>query len=239
MKIQEIFHLPAIKELLGLQFEIDHGRGSNGYPKDTIKCLLGIRRTLLNRLFVMDERYKQLLANFKRQLIIMRKQTIKALDVAVNSGLPGNVETGGKCFLGYDYSPIHPVQTMRAKKMWAILNGSLDEYVSLYWDGVIARGYICRKGELPDSENMMLYLGEEKDNWNDELDKELMKDMLLIYPFHNLYSHTEFSIFDLLWVREFNIEIHWKQTMTHTMTKRSVILCWKVTIGRFALLKNW
>ena len=27
------------------------------------------------------------------------------------------------------------------------------------------------------------------------------------YPFHNLYEHTSFSIFDLLWVRDFNVEI--------------------------------
>lgn len=216
MDVQEIFQLQAIKEIekeiLGLQFEIEHGRGSNGYQKENIKCLLGIRRTLLNRLLVMDERYKQLLADFneamKRQLIAMREKTIKALDIAIHSDFPGNIEAVGKCFLGYDYSPIHPVQTMRAKKMWVILNGTLDEYVSLYWDGVITRGYTCRKGEEPDSENMMLYLGEEEDNWNDELDKELTKDMHLIYPFHHLYSHTEFSIFDLLWVREFNIEIH-------------------------------
>ena len=32
--------------------------------------------------------------------------------------------------------------------------------------------------------------------------------MHLIFPFHNLYSHMEFSIFDLLWVRDFNIEVN-------------------------------
>lgn len=40
------------------------------------------RRTLLNRLFVMDERYKQLLADFneamKLQLVAMRGHTINA-----------------------------------------------------------------------------------------------------------------------------------------------------------------
>ena len=28
------------------------------------------------------------------------------------------------------------------------------------------------------------------------------------YAFHNLFSHLDFSIYDLLWVRDFNIEIH-------------------------------
>ena len=27
------------------------------------------------------------------------------------------------------------------------------------------------------------------------------------FQFHNLYEHTCFSIFDLLWVRDFNVEI--------------------------------
>lgn len=44
--------------------------------------------------------------------------------------------------------------------------------------------------------------------WNDGLDRELTKDINLIYPIHHLVSHTDFSIFNLLWVRDFNVEIH-------------------------------
>lgn len=36
----------------------------------------------------------------------------------------------------------------------------------------------------------------------------MTKDMHLTYAFHNLFSHLDFSIYDLLWVRDFNIEIH-------------------------------
>ena len=53
----------------------------------------------------------------------------------------------------------------------------------------------------------MLYLSEKTDNWNEGLNPELTSDMHLIYPFHNLYEHTCFSIFDLLWVRDFNVKI--------------------------------
>ena len=41
----------------------------------------------------------------------------------------------------------------------------------------------------------MLYLSEKTDNWNEGLSPELTSDMHLIYPFHNLYEHTCFSIF--------------------------------------------
>ena len=44
----------------------------------------------------------------------------------------------------------------------------------------------------------MLYLSEKTDNWNEGLNPELTSDMHLIYPFHNLYEHTCFSIFDLI-----------------------------------------
>ena len=31
---------------------------------------------------------------------------------------------------------------------------------------------------------------------------------LLIYAFHNLWDAMHFSIFDLLWVRDFNVELY-------------------------------
>ena len=38
-------------------------------------------------------------------------------------------------------------------------------------------------------------------------DREMTKDMHLTRVFHNIYEHMEFSIFDLLCVRDFNIEV--------------------------------
>ena len=161
----------------------------------------------------MDEESKQLLSNFnealKAQLLEMRKRALSIYASNVNSGLLPSFSLRGKCFLGYGYSKIHPVQTMRAKKMWAVLNGSLSDYMPLYMDGVANFDlyYVAgRENDIP-SENQMLYLDEKIDNWNDELDQEMTKNMHLIHPFHNLYSHMDFSIFDLLWVRDFNIEI--------------------------------
>lgn len=215
MTVQEIFNTPAIKEIeeeiLGLQYEIERSRGNKEVQRELIRRLLKIRKTLLDREFVMDADYKRLLGEFneamRRQLVEMRLDTIKAYHAANVAGLKGDVEAIGKCFLGYVYSKIHPVQTIRAKKMWDILNGTLDDYVSLYSDGVAINCLRCSEVKQ-ESENMMLYLDEEIDNWNDRLDREMTKDMRLIHAVHNLYTHTTFSIFDLLWVRHFNIEIH-------------------------------
>ena len=45
------------------------------------------------------------------------------------------VETIGKFFMSYKYPENHPIQTSRAKKIWAILNGSIDTFIPLYEDG--------------------------------------------------------------------------------------------------------
>ena len=216
-RIQGIFNSSVIKnieiEILSTQHEVEKRHFNYDAGEEVIKCLLGTRKSLLNKMFVMDEESKQLLSDFnealKAQMIEMRKRALSIYASNVNSGLLLCFSLRGKCFLGFDYSKIHPVQTMRAKKMWAVLNGSLTDCMPLYMDGVdnfVLDYEAGRENDIP-SENQLLYLDEKIDNWNEELDQEMTKDMHLIHPFHNLYSHLDFSIFDLLWVRDFNIEI--------------------------------
>ncbi len=216
-KVQEIFNSTAIKEIeneiLLMQHEVEKRHFEYEAGEEVIKCLLGTRKHLLNKMFVMDEESKQLLSDFnealKAQMIEMRKRAIFLYKSNVNSGLLSSFTLKAKCFMGYEYSKIHPVQTTRAKKMWAVLNGSLTDYMPLYMDGVdnFELDYAEGSDSVFPSENQILYLDEEIDNWNDELDQVMTKDMHLIHPFHNLYSHMDFSIFDLLWVRDFNIEL--------------------------------
>lgn len=125
-----------------------------------------------------------------------------------------DIEVVSKCFLDYGYPQSHPVQTIRSKKIWAILNGTIDNYCPYYDDGVIMGGYTADgTADVYDQapKNSILYQQKEIDNWNEGLDPELTKDMHLTFQFHNLYDHTHFSIFDLLWVRKFEVET----TMEH------------------------
>ncbi len=75
----------------------------------------------------------------------------------------------------------------------------------LYYNG--ACSFSISNNEKPESVNQMLYLNDSLGNWNEMLDKEMTKDMHLIYPFHALFTDMDFSIYDLLWVRDFNIVI--------------------------------
>ncbi len=216
MIVQEIFNTTAVRrieeQILSLYHETERNHWYNDENKKAIKSFLEVRKQILDSMFVMDEHSKQLLAEFneamKQQMAEMRKRAIDIYNNVYRPDIIGHIDVIGKCFMGYEYSKIHPVQTMRAKKMWAVLNGSLDDYIFLYHeDGVDSFNISSEDHKIP-SENEFLYLNEVPDNWNGGLDRELTSDMHLTYAFHNLFSHLDFSIYDLLWVRDFNIEIH-------------------------------
>ena len=216
MTVQEIFNSTAVRsveeQILDLYHETERKHWCNDENKKAIKSLLEVRRRILNSMFVLDEQNKQLLAEFneamKQQLIEMRKRAIDLYYSISKLDKNGRIDVIGKCFMGYEYSKIHPVQSMRAKKMWAVLNGSLDDYIFLYCEDGVNSFYINNYDPKTESENELLYLNEDLDNWNEGLDRDMTKDMHLTYAFHNLFSHLDFSIYDLLWVRDFNIEIH-------------------------------
>lgn len=217
MTVEEIFKLPDIidieKQILDAQRDIETGRGNGDCHAAVIRELIRLMKKFLDREFVMNGNYKSLLADFNNALrdalVSIRKKAIKIYNGVKLADADDSFAVIGKCFLGYQYSSIHPVQSIRAKKMWAVLNNSLDDYNFHYEDGVTGiSGWKYPEGDNFDTENYMLYLNNDADNWNDWfVDKDATKDMNLIHPVHFLLDHTCFSIFDLLWVRDFNVEI--------------------------------
>lgn len=217
MTIQEIYDSWPLRRLeysiLDLQRKKDKGLWGRETGVVAIRELLEHRKNLLDGMFVMDAHYKQLLYDFneaiKEQMIEVRKRTIKLFESVSKSGLPGTMEVIGKCYLGFNYPKLHPIQDERAHKMWKILNGSDDDYMPLYDDG-LGQFRISSSDDLSlgyEPINRMLYCGDEPYNCNEGLDREMTDDMMLTFQFHDLYDHMEFSIFDLLWVRDFEIEL--------------------------------
>ena len=94
-KVQGIFNSTVIKdieiEILSTQHEIEKRHFNYDAGEEVIKCLLGTRKSLLNKMFVMDEESKQLLSDFnealKAQMIEMRKRALSIYASNVNSGL--------------------------------------------------------------------------------------------------------------------------------------------------------
>ena len=217
MTVQKILNSPAVRaveiEILNLLAETD-----NHIKRDMeilgVQHLLHLRKKILDGMFVMTDEYKQLLSEFndalKETLCDMRWQTINMHNAALDADMYG-VETVGKVFLNYAYPEKHPVQAMRAKKIWSVLNGSYSsDYMPLYKDGVSDLSF--RETDVCESENHTLYLSEQEENWNEGLDREKTANMHLCYGVHNLISHNDFSIFDILWVRNFSIEITCEST---------------------------
>lgn len=113
------------------------------------------------------------------QLLEMRKQTIQMRDAILNINIEGNeIEAVGKCFLGYEYPKNHPIQTYRAKAIWCVLNGTWDDYIPLYSEGVDGGFRLC-SDEEPPSEIQFLYYEEGLDIWNEGLDREMTKECIL------------------------------------------------------------
>ena len=84
MTVQEIFNTTAVRrieeQILSLYHETERNHWYNDENKKAIRCLLELRKQILNSMFVLDEHSKQLLAEFneamKQQLAEMRKRAI-------------------------------------------------------------------------------------------------------------------------------------------------------------------
>lgn len=222
MDLQKIFNEPAIKEvevtILKMQWELEAKFGIREDYTVIINKMLLLRKRLLDREFVMDEGAKKLLGEFNealgKALLKMRDEGTKTLKAVKAAGVPGDMWVDGKCYLGYDFPKIHPLQTPRAKKMWYMLNGTLDgKYNTYYEDGVDGVTWSLHDGERETTDDDVLYHGEPRMNWNRwfffaDNDKDgLTDDMHLIEQVHHLLEFSAFSIFDILWVRDFCVEI--------------------------------
>lgn len=215
--VEEIFNMPSIKEieinLLDLEYGLEHRASMEDNNKSVIRKLLEMRKDLLDHEFMLNDEYKRLLVEFNdalsKQLIIMRNKMVKAYNAMRAGGVEGDIDLTGKCYLSYRYSRIHPIQTIRAKKIWDLLNECLDRYNKCYEDGAADFSGWMYSGKDFETENDVLYSMQEPHNWNEMFwGKGDTSDLMIIYPVHHLVQDTDFAIFDLLWVRDFDIEIH-------------------------------
>ena len=188
MTTQEIFRLPVIDfieiKICDLYWQYEQHCYYNKADKEAIKQLLAVRKRLLDKEFVMDNHYKQLLNDFNKamteQLLQMRLDVISAYNAVKQTTADHDVTAIGKCFMAYQFSPLHPKQSKYEKEIWNILSGAYDDFVPFYQDGVISSGWQYSGGE-PESENNMLYLSEKTDNWNEGLNSEPTASSYLKY----------------------------------------------------------
>lgn len=213
-KYKEIFNSPLVeaieRELIWTGHDCERVGGEQ--YKEAVRSLLRVRKRVLDELFAPTAEHKRLLEEFnqaaKAALIKTRTQTINTYRALRKGNCKGDIEVNGYCFLGYEYPAMHPIQTDRAKKVWDILSGVIDHYMPSYNDG-ISVGY--RIQSMADCERIIKEDEEiwmsDNDNWNEGLDMEWTKDMHLIHACHKLNDTLDFSTFDSLWVRKFEVEV--------------------------------
>ena len=138
MTVKEIFDHPAIKavEMEILDTIRDEERCRKGEDaKLAVQHLLSVRKRILNGMFEWTDEYYSLLSEFNKALVEaqceMRERLFRLSESVKETGLE-NLEFQGKVFMSYKYSEIHPVQSIRAKKIWNVLNGSYDEFIPLF-----------------------------------------------------------------------------------------------------------
>ena len=189
----------------------EHGKALEAEP--IIKDALHHRWMVLRELMQYDEESKRLLSDFNDRIktaaiaLFNKTKTIHDGMMKLYDGI-GDLEVEGKLLLGYTYPKAHPIQTERAETIWEVMTqGGYDTMYSqdgcswsLKWD---------QNGMMSAHESLEDWLGmaDENDNWNEGLDYEWSKDMHLVYPFHNLYDNRHFSLYDLVYVSEFEFEI--------------------------------
>ena len=138
MTVKEIFDHPAVKaveiEILGIVGDEKRYRTGKD-SKLAVQHLLSVRKRILNGMFEWADEYYSLLSEFNNVLVEaqceMRERLFRLSENVKETSLE-NLEFQGKVFMSYKYSEIHPVQSVRAKKIWNVLNGSYDEFIPLF-----------------------------------------------------------------------------------------------------------
>ena len=138
MTVKEIFDHPAVKaveiEILGIVGDEKRYREGKD-AKLAVQHLLSVRKRIINGMFEWTDENFMLLSEFNNALVHAQcemRERLSRLSESINETGLENMEFQGKVFMSYKYSEIHPVQSIRAKKMWNVLNGSYDKFMPLY-----------------------------------------------------------------------------------------------------------
>lgn len=98
-------------------------------------------------------------------------------------------------------------------QMLVSFNNRLRKALRPLYDDGCAWTLRCSKAYYPEHggcESFEKWIGieDENDNWNEGLNREWSGDIHLIQLFHNLYDHCHFSLYDLIYVYDFDLEVH-------------------------------
>lgn len=173
-------------------------------------CLLSLRKDMINKRVLAHQ--KEILPDiiaFNDALTDALREMYDRAHRIWNSikdkeDFEGEVEVTAKCFLGYDYPELHPVQGDDRQDLW---NAICDSGWNVLYDSGVTFELVLPR-DINESFDTFTGMDCPPPNWNEGLDQELTKDLHLISAFHNLFDHLKFAITDFIYVRKFETEIH-------------------------------
>ena len=174
-------------------------------------CLLSLRKAMINErvLAHQEEILPDIIAFNDALTTALREMYDRAHriwnSIKENKSFGDYLELTAKCYLGYDYPSLHPLQDVDQKELWwAICDSGWNP---IYEDGVTLPTLTFPSG-LDVSFDSFIGMECPPPNWNEGLDPELTRDLHLIQPFHHLFEHMNFAITDFIYVRHFETEIN-------------------------------
>ena len=143
-------------------------------------CLLSLRKDMINeRILAHQEEILPDIIAFNDALTAALRELYDRTHRIWNSIKDNadfkDAEIEAKCYLGYDYPKLHPVQGDDRQDLWnAICDAGWNK---LYDDGVSLTSLFIPR----DNESFESFIGmdDEYNNWNEGLDRDLTKDLHL------------------------------------------------------------
>lgn len=164
----------------------------------------------LLRQFEYNRENAVLLSALNDRLIQATKQLYSRMQDTqkrMNMVFPPNADcyVSGNIYLKNDLPARYPDQSEHARKVWeALMTDNCCLEGGIGWTLSFNLG-----DEGLNYPTLMDYLGmeDENDSWNEHLDREWSQPLHLVNIFHNLFSHCELAIQDLIYIDDFYIQI--------------------------------
>jgi len=196
-------------------YENHSGRGRKNQAAERIEHLKLERWRLMRDSFEWTDenvsRIEQMNERMKEALLVMRRRTIEVYESLKAWCTPDK--------------DLHVKGTLWVEEMAAFEGWEQDEDMEAMLFDIMTRKPYCgfyvnsvsmgydlwydatHQDADYDTENELLYLGENTDNWNELMNLEKTAHLHLVYGVHNLYEHCQWSLQDLLGILSYRTKI--------------------------------
>lgn len=170
------------------------------YPD--FSCLLELRQDMINKrvLAHQEEILPDIIAFNDAVALALRDMYDQAHriwdNIKSNKDFGDEVELTAECYFGRKYPKLHPIQGDERQNLWDAL---CDSGWNVIYDSGVLYSLVFPMYSN-DSFDSIIGIGM---NRNEGLDPELTKDLHLNMAFHNVFSHCNFAITDIIYVRDF------------------------------------